>query len=396
MAELNTLLPLMYQGFDVNDGISNYLMAKKNRLMEESAQAESAKNAAMLPYEQAEKVASIQGKQVDTQKKQQEFSRNQLETAYGVAQGIINHPSPSKQAVLSQYQALRDAGQIDDNTFALMGKELDPIDDTPDALKTFGMQKNAQIMKAAEMRGFLQPTASAQLGAEVSMRGQDINAGEFDRRLGFDQQNAQANRDVSMRGQDLNAYNFGERLKAEQMRFNQRQNQTQGQGAKIPQKIMDAHISDSALMKNLTDTITMAKNNPGSLGAINLLGDTVAQRANPEGIDLRGRIANLTATTIHDLAGATQTAGEIARLKPFIPNVQLDSPEAIVKKLEGFQAKLNEMNNERTKYYPALSQEQEAETPQVYQMPTLPAFATKRGLNQAQHEQILKAMRGGQ
>jgi hypothetical protein len=112
-----------------------------------------------------------------------------------------------------------------------------------------------------------------------------------------------------------------------------------GTGARlkpIPAQIQTGFKDNSASIKQIDDAIAALKRNPRAMGMANILGDEIRQRVDPNGIDVRGAVANIGSLVIHDRSGAAVTAAETPRLKPFIP-MPTDTAQAAIKKLQGLR-----------------------------------------------------------
>lgn len=90
----------------------------------------------------------------------------------------------------------------------------------------------------------------------------------------------------------------------------------------------------------------------GSLGLSvgGLAPDAIAQRWDPEGVKARALVAKISAVKIHDLTGATQTVGEVARLRPFLPRTS-DTPQVIKQKLELLRGEIANMLTQAEQSY---------------------------------------------
>ena len=85
---------------------------------------------------------------------------------------------------------------------------------------------------------------------------------------------------------------------------------------------------------------------PDAFGAHNIvIPDFMQQRIDPKGVEIRARVAALSAVRIHDMAGATQAVQEVKRLKPYIPDMS-DDAGAVTKKLTLFKEEFAAMNAE--------------------------------------------------
>jgi hypothetical protein len=118
---------------------------------------------------------------------------------------------------------------------------------------------------------------------------------------------------------------------------------------KPPPAVMGGYLENNTAAIKLRKAIAGLEARPGSVGLQNILGDTVNQRIDPNGVDVRGDIADIGSLKIHDRSGAAVSASESPRLTPFIPSVN-DTPEAAKKKLqrlleevEGTQASIGEI-----------------------------------------------------
>lgn len=104
----------------------------------------------------------------------------------------------------------------------------------------------------------------------------------------------------------------------------------------IPDSAVRGMVENRAALSKIDRAVQLVGQNPGAFGAQNYLGDTVQQRMNPQGVEARALVADIGSLKIHDRSGAAVTVGEIARLKPFVPNAT-DTPQVIAKKLAQFR-----------------------------------------------------------
>lgn len=105
----------------------------------------------------------------------------------------------------------------------------------------------------------------------------------------------------------------------------------------IPDTAVRGMVENRAALTKIDKALGLVQQYPGAFGAQNYLGDTVQQRAHPQGVEARAVVADIGSLKIHDRSGAAVTVGEIARLKPFIPNAT-DTPQTIARKLQQFRA----------------------------------------------------------
>lgn len=111
----------------------------------------------------------------------------------------------------------------------------------------------------------------------------------------------------------------------------------------MPSAAMTEKLAQNAVTLNKIDkALEMVESNPASLGAQNILGDSIMQRVDPAGVEVRAMVADIGGQKIHDRSGASTTVGEAQRLKPYIPSA-MDSPDTVKKKLKLFRQEYAEM-----------------------------------------------------
>jgi hypothetical protein len=113
----------------------------------------------------------------------------------------------------------------------------------------------------------------------------------------------------------------------------------------IPAPIAKAFMENNAAVRKIDRAIDALDAYPAGVGLSNYWGDTIRQRSNPKGVEVRALIADIGSLKIHDRSGAAVTAAETPRLKPFIPNVT-DTPDTIRKKLEQFRTEYEGIQND--------------------------------------------------
>jgi len=111
-----------------------------------------------------------------------------------------------------------------------------------------------------------------------------------------------------------------------------------------------AYIENNSALKKIDLALDAVKNNGDALGFKNMLGDTITQRLDPNGVATRALIADIGSLKIHDRSGAAVTASESPRLMPFIPQVT-DTPETVTKKLTQFKTEYQNINNDLAATY---------------------------------------------
>lgn len=115
-------------------------------------------------------------------------------------------------------------------------------------------------------------------------------------------------------------------------------------GSAAIQKDIATNRTQMTLIDRAMDAVSA---HPTAFGGKRALGDVVPlmggvsdyinQRADPEGVDARALVANISSLQIKDRSGAAVTVSEFPRLAPFVPRVG-DTPETIRKKLVQLKA----------------------------------------------------------
>jgi len=77
------------------------------------------------------------------------------------------------------------------------------------------------------------------------------------------------------------------------------------------------------------------QHDPSATGLKGYLPNSILNRVDPSGVDVRAIIADLGSMKIHDRSGAAVTASEFPRLRPFIPS-ETDDDATVLKKVRGF------------------------------------------------------------
>lgn len=120
--------------------------------------------------------------------------------------------------------------------------------------------------------------------------------------------------------------------------------------------VQSAYFKNRAGLSQVRYAAGLTQENPDAVGAVAWLPDAISQyipgKAGKEGVGTRAAVADLGSLKIHDRSGAAVSAMEFPRLRPFIPNVRVDSPSTIAQKLKGFERTYNEMVDLIEKGYP--------------------------------------------
>ena len=122
------------------------------------------------------------------------------------------------------------------------------------------------------------------------------------------------------------------------------------QGRDVPAAQFDASVANKALIKKIDDALTTVDSNPSAFGLKNVVGQTVMQLADPQGVDPRSAVADIGAEKIHDLSGAAVMASEAPRFSPFVPTA-IDTPDKIKKNLQRMRKNLVDLETERAKTF---------------------------------------------
>jgi hypothetical protein len=119
----------------------------------------------------------------------------------------------------------------------------------------------------------------------------------------------------------------------------------------LPASQSKAWIENNTSLGKIEDALTALATPEGqnAFGLSSLTPDIVLQRTDPKGVDARAKVADIGSLKVHDRSGASVTAAETPRLKPFIPSVH-DKPEVIKTKLENFQNEYRMIQQEIQNY----------------------------------------------
>jgi hypothetical protein len=125
----------------------------------------------------------------------------------------------------------------------------------------------------------------------------------------------------------------------------------------IPEKIQAGMLENVNAIRKVDETIAAITKTPSAtgfgVGALNAVApNAVTNFAFPEGTEARALISEIGSMKIHDRAGASQTAGEMENLKPFIPKMS-DSDDEIRIKLKAFRNEYMNMLNDTASAYSA-------------------------------------------
>jgi hypothetical protein len=150
------------------------------------------------------------------------------------------------------------------------------------------------------------------------------------------------------------------RVSAAQLRADAK---SEGAGEKPPKPLPAAQskawISNNVNIKAAQDVLSQLVDDKGNVkkeaeDAMNILymvpgAEEVGQRVDPKGVPLRASIAKLGGIKVHDVSGATVTASEHPRLKPWIPTAS-DKPKAAADKVTNFMKEYKLLQQEIENY----------------------------------------------
>jgi hypothetical protein len=234
----------------------------------------------------------------------------------------------AKEKMASAIKAI-DIGDADPAVIKLY-MESDNPSGAIDYLSKFGIAKTEAKAKMDELAFRLAETANQNEQNRLSREAQAAQASE-DRRLGY----------------RMTAANSAASRALTESMFNDR-------NSRIPPKIASGYSANNSAIKQIDDAIKAIEDNPGHLGLRNFVGDTAMQRLDPKGVDVRAKVADITAVKRHDLSGASITPKESPYLKPFLPS-QIDKDEVAITKLKHLRDKFIDSNSEMEIQYNHLS-----------------------------------------
>jgi hypothetical protein len=114
---------------------------------------------------------------------------------------------------------------------------------------------------------------------------------------------------------------------------------------KLPANHKMVYAKNSSALNQIDRAIKAIEQRPESLGFINVLGDNISQRRDPDGVSVRSAVSGIGGIKLHDLSGAAISPSESKRLMPLIP-MATDTPEAAVEKLKQLKAEYADINTQ--------------------------------------------------
>lgn len=118
----------------------------------------------------------------------------------------------------------------------------------------------------------------------------------------------------------------------------------------LPPAMQKTVMENTNSLRKIDRALELVDKYPNAFGLSNILGDTVRQRTDAEGVDGRAAVADIGSLVIHDRSGAAVTAAEYPRLAPFVPKAT-DSPETVKKKLQRFKSEYESVLSDVSSMY---------------------------------------------
>ncbi len=139
----------------------------------------------------------------------------------------------------------------------------------------------------------------------------------------------------------------------------------------VPAAVKKSMFENDAALRKINDAMQAIDAYPEALGGMNILGDTIRQRTDPQGVKVRALVSDIGSLKMHDRSGAAVTAAETPRLKPFIPSAT-DSPETVKEKLSLFQREYQALQDDMSAAYPAAASTRQASAAPSAKKPSTP------------------------
>ena len=106
---------------------------------------------------------------------------------------------------------------------------------------------------------------------------------------------------------------------------------TAGAGGRVAVKVQQDLKDIDFGLQGIERAIGLVESNPDAFGLKNLLGPTIVDRMDPEGIQARTAVENIVSTIRHALYGAALTRPEIQRALTNLPDVRNDPKGAVTR-----------------------------------------------------------------
>ena len=269
--------------------------------------------------------------------KGQEYQAKRIENAGKILQELSTRPDLSKPVIRQVFDINAKAGLLDPELYQKGVSTLATLPDDPNLLRQHIEGQVNALQSAKDQMNYMRPDANAQLSANTQQQGLAFNRKKFEQELQFDRDK-----------EDFNQVNEIAKYRLDDWKAKNPQS-TQN----VPAQITKSYAENNTSLKKINNALALVQSHPDSFGLKNMLGDTINQRLDPEGVDARALVADIGSLKIHDRSGAAVSASESPRLKPFIPN-ENDLPETIIKKLNNFKKEYEAMNDEFVSAFPQL------------------------------------------
>ena len=109
----------------------------------------------------------------------------------------------------------------------------------------------------------------------------------------------------------------------------------------LPASVLQEYKDNLSSSREIDRALKLVQSQPKALGALNAI--PFYSRFDENGTDTRNAVGNIGSLIVHERAGASATASEIPRLKPFIPEAT-DPPEVARHKLQMLKTNIDAMN----------------------------------------------------
>lgn len=113
----------------------------------------------------------------------------------------------------------------------------------------------------------------------------------------------------------------------------------------MPATLREKMAQNEVTISKIGRALSLVDQYPDAFGAKNYAPDAIIQRIDPKGVEVRALVSDIAGQRIHDRSGAAVTVGEMARLRPYIPNVQ-DAPGVVREKLGLLQREYEAIQSE--------------------------------------------------
>lgn len=121
-------------------------------------------------------------------------------------------------------------------------------------------------------------------------------------------------------------------------------------GRPIPPAVVKGLIENRTNIGKIDRALAAIDAYPAGMGAANYLGESIRQRTDTPGVDVRAKVGDIGSLIIHDRSGAAVTVAEMPRLAVFIPQATDDAKVAKIK-LQNLKANIQAIQDETESIY---------------------------------------------